>query len=336
MEEEYLRKVQLTGRTTLSVSLPKEWATKIGIKPGTTIKLIPRYGLTLLLIPEKMEEKKREASLLIDEETRPDEAARELISLYLAGFDIIRIKLITPRLEAKAYIKNVMRRRLMGMEILSESATDLLTQCFAQHMELPLGDALNRAGEIALSMKRDAVKALLKRDLKLAAEVVQRDDEVDRLFHFIMRQLNLAAETPKMMEELGLRSVMDCLSYASVAKAVERIGDHASSIAKVTQMMTEKPSGKTGSGITAMAEKVGEIFSCSLKSFSHRDKKSANKVVKAVNEVRREYERMVENVMKWKANTRNASLLKTALEDLMRVAEYSVDIAEQAIFLSLT
>ncbi len=335
--EGYRRRIQLTGSSTLVVSLPKDWVRLAGLHKGSYIRLIPRQGLSLLLVPEREGERKlKEISLTAGEKAGSEEIVRKLISMYQAGFDVIKVGFKSPRPEMKAVIKDTVRRRLMGMEILSESASEILIQCFTRHMEFPLQDALRRAEEIASSMLEDAVEALLGRDHQLAAEVFQRDDEVDRLFHYMIRQLNVALERPEALEDLGLINPMEFLSYASIAKAVERVGDHAASIAIIAEEIDGKLVDNLAAEIATMNREAVKAFKSALNSVEKRDGELANNIVDGVGEIRRkQYERAVEKVMKWKTSPRNASLIKTVLEDLMRVAEYSADIAEQAILLSI-
>ncbi|HIE13975.1 TPA: phosphate uptake regulator PhoU [Candidatus Bathyarchaeota archaeon] len=47
---------------------------------------------------------------------------------------------------------------------------------------------------MALSMHKDAIMALAEKNISLAHDVMQRDDEVDRLYFFVVRQLMIAAE----------------------------------------------------------------------------------------------------------------------------------------------
>lgn len=333
--EGYRRRIQLTGSSTLIVSLPKDWVRLAGLHKGSFIRLIPRHGLSLLLIPER-EEDLKEIVLRVDEKMGSEKIVRELISTYQAGFDVIKVSFKSPRPEAKAAVKDTVRRRLMGMEVLSESASEILIQCFTRHMEFPLQDALRRAEEIASSMLEDAVEALLGKNHQLAAEVFQRDDEVDRLFHYMIRQLNTALEKPGALEDLGLMNPIEFLSYASIAKAIERVGDHAVSIALIAEEINGKLIDNLAAEITNMNREAVKAFKSALNSIEKKDGELANSIVDGVEEMRRkQYERAVEKVMKWGTSPRKASLIKTVLEDLMRVAEYSADIAEQAILLSI-
>ena len=80
----------------------------------------------------------------------------------------------------------------MGVEIIEESASEVTAQCLLGYKELPVNKALNRMSILTLSMYKDAANALINYDLDLAKEVVNRDDEVDRFYFFIVRELKKA------------------------------------------------------------------------------------------------------------------------------------------------
>ncbi|MDW8021436.1 MAG: PhoU domain-containing protein [Nitrososphaerota archaeon] len=332
---EYIRRVQLTGGTTLTVSLPKDWAAELGLKPGSLMRLIPRRSSGLLLIPEGLEENRREARLVVRDDTKAEMLLRDLISLYLAGYDIIKIEFLTPHPLLKLHLKDNMRRKLMGVEILKESVTEMLLQCFAQHVELPLNEALSRQAELAASMQRDATTSLITGDRELAEEVIQRDDEVDKLFYFIGRQLNLAAELPKVLQEFRMENAMACLSYAMVTKAIERIGDHASNIASASLSIEGGIEEQLATEIRNLDERVKNIFLESIAVLLRKDGRAANSIIEKVEDVRKLYAENLEKVTTPKISPKKSSLLRMALGDWMRIAEYSADISEQAIFLSL-
>ena len=75
-------------------------------------------------------------------------------------------------------------------------------------------------GKIASKMVNDSVNAFVRKDDKLAAEVIATDDQVDRLFEEI--KMELMEEIAKNPNSSG--SELDVLM---IAKYMERIGDHA-------------------------------------------------------------------------------------------------------------
>jgi phosphate transport system protein len=84
---------------------------------------------------------------------------------------------------------------------------------------------LPRMSEIAEEMVRDALNALVHKDLDLAKSVLGRDDEVDNLRDQIFREL-----LSYMMGDSAV--VFPAFELILVAKNLERIGDHATNIAE--------------------------------------------------------------------------------------------------------
>jgi len=85
--------------------------------------------------------------------------------------------------------------------------------------------AIRHAAQIAVTMLRHALDAFARLDASSAAEVLKEDSELDAEFRSVLRQL-----ITYMMEDP--RTITTSLETVWVAKAVERIGDHAKNIAE--------------------------------------------------------------------------------------------------------
>jgi len=91
-----------------------------------------------------------------------------------------------------------------------------------------------RAAERAGAMLQMALDAFARLDAGAAAEVIDRDKEIDAAFLAIMRQL-----ISYMMEDP--RTITAALEIVFVAKSIERIGDHSKNIAEaVVQLVRGK------------------------------------------------------------------------------------------------
>jgi phosphate transport system protein len=84
---------------------------------------------------------------------------------------------------------------------------------------------LPRMSELAEAMLRDSLNAVVRGDTELARNVLQRDDQMDRLRDQIFREL-----LTYMMENSAV--VFAAFELVMVAKNLERIGDHATNIAE--------------------------------------------------------------------------------------------------------
>jgi phosphate uptake regulator len=115
----------------------------------------------------------------------------KIVSLYLVGYNIIKIKTKDERITSlqRNLIKDLTRKKLVGTEIISDSSNEMKLQVLLSYPELSVENALRRMCLIAISMHEDATRALRELNKKLAQDVVALDDEVDRFSLYIIRQL---------------------------------------------------------------------------------------------------------------------------------------------------
>jgi phosphate transport system protein len=85
--------------------------------------------------------------------------------------------------------------------------------------------AVRHAAQIAVSMLRRALDAFARLDAVAASEVLKEDTAIDQEFTSVLRQL-----ITYMMEDP--RTITPALEIVWVAKAIERIGDHAKNLAE--------------------------------------------------------------------------------------------------------
>ena len=91
---------------------------------------------------------------------------------------------------------------------------------------------LPRMAEMAASMVKNAIRAFLDRDLRLARKVWKADEEVDELFRTIYEeQLNIAAS--------DVKNTRLSIMFAFVAAHLERIADYATNICEETVFSLE-------------------------------------------------------------------------------------------------
>jgi phosphate transport system protein len=84
---------------------------------------------------------------------------------------------------------------------------------------------LKVAGELASNLLKRSLDAFARQDALAAQKIIQDDRALDQEFRAFVRKL-----TSYMSEDP--RSIKVCLDFLTVAKAIERIGDHATNIAE--------------------------------------------------------------------------------------------------------
>jgi len=101
----------------------------------------------------------------------------------------------------------------------------LLNAGVSSRMRLPVSD-LEFESELAIKQLRKALDAFARLDVEAAIEVLKQDDQIDREFDGLMRKL-----ITYMMEDP--RTISASIDLVFVAKAIERVGDHAKNLAEV-------------------------------------------------------------------------------------------------------
>ena len=85
--------------------------------------------------------------------------------------------------------------------------------------------SIRRLAKAAVVMLTDALDAYIRRDAKLAEDVRQRDRDIDQMYNSIFREF-----LTHMMEDP--RNIGPCMHLHFIAKNIERVGDHATSVAE--------------------------------------------------------------------------------------------------------
>jgi phosphate transport system protein len=86
-------------------------------------------------------------------------------------------------------------------------------------------------GRPVAALLEDALAALIRRDATLAAEVRDRDLDIDQMYNTLFREF-----LTHMMEDP--RNITACMHLHFIAKNIERAGDHATAIAEQVIYLT--------------------------------------------------------------------------------------------------
>jgi phosphate transport system protein len=100
----------------------------------------------------------------------------------------------------------------------------LLNSGMSSRLRLPVAD-LSYEAELATKQLRKALDAFARLDVEAAVDVLRHDDQIDQEFDGLMRKL-----ITYMMEDP--RTISSAIDLVFVAKAIERVGDHAKNLAE--------------------------------------------------------------------------------------------------------
>jgi len=330
-KREEIRKIQFTGNSSYTVSLPKQWIMDLGLKQGDQIKMVRKDSSALEIYPSKLERKsqrKEDATIEIDDH-ESSSVVRKLISLYFLGYKTINVKPKTGRLSPiqRNTIKEAVKRMLMGSEIISDSSGGITIQVLVNLLELSVDGAFKRMIHLAKAMSSDAILAMKENNFDIAQEVINTDDEVDRFGFYIIRQLKIAIQNEHMLKEMGFKNARDCLGYRLVVKNIERAGDHATLIASdilefrkpIKKEIVEKIEEMNKFSLTVLDEACLALFK--------EDYAQAEKTIEKTNDIVK-YEKKVRDVSKSLKDEEEIYRIRRMTENIRRISEYASDIAE--------
>jgi phosphate uptake regulator len=328
-----VRKVQFTGRSTYVLSLPKRWIEEMRVKAGDQVTLVRELDNSLSVVPVAAgsSDSLSEVTATIMPTEGSNTLKRKVVSMYLAGYNIIHLKLKSGRINPvlRDAVREVVRRNLVGTEMIADASDNITLQVLLSLPELSVNTAIRRMYLIASSMHKDAMSALSETNHELAKEVIKSDDEVDRFSLYILRNLVMATQNGRVLREMGLKNPSDCLSYRVAVKSIERVADHACGIADRAIKLKDKIPKDSHQKVEKMSQLALKVLEDSVEALLRRDYQLADKTVDAVENVR-----LLENdaaAAIEKDKNHDPANLKLVLEDIRRTAEYGSDIAEAAM-----
>ena len=239
-----VRKVQLTGGTTYTLSLPKPWVDQMQIKPRDGIRVDWRPSGALRLTPLALLQN-NEKIVSINVGQIPRESLHDhLMGAYLAGVDVIRI---TYSKDNDRLLQKQIRRFLKntrGFEMMNESEGRIDLICLISTAEMPLIASINRMYSLLTSVTRDIISISEGAEKELLEDVDEREAEVDALLYLVERQVSVALDSHLVASALKLAR-NQAVEHSNLATSLERMMDHATHMAHLVQESNFNLNGET-------------------------------------------------------------------------------------------
>ena len=193
------------------------------------------------------------------------------------------------------------------------------------------GLIVEMGGLAELSMV-EAMEALIKGNMDLAASVIERDKRIDSLEAEIDR---LAVRTIALRAPMAndLREVIAALKIAGV---VERIGDYSKNIAKSAGKIDGRHRFEPLTLIPAMADVAREMVHDVMTAYAARDPVLAQQVVERDEKVDAFYESLFRNLvthmMENPATISTAAQLLFVARNIERIGDHATNVAEMVYY----
>lgn len=239
--ENEVRKLQSTGGSTFTVSLPKPWVLEQQLQPRDSLRVDWRPSGALRITPLRMAETLTN-HVSFTTSLIPDESLHDhLMGAYISGADSISIAYEeSKRKETAVQIRRFLRST-RGFEIIDEDENHFQLKCLLNAGDMPLHASLNRMYLLVTSLVRDIISVFQGEDEEYIQDAEERENEVDALLYLIERQVRISLESHLISSKLNLTRTR-ALEYSNLARSLERMMDHAYSMAL---LVLEKPMIRT-------------------------------------------------------------------------------------------
>ena len=196
-----------------------------------------------------------------------------------------------------------------------------------------LQDDLIGLGNLVGQAINQAMDALKNRNLDASQRVVAGDDLIDqKRFELEDQCIDLIGTQQPIA--IDLRTLIAVLH---ISVELERVGDYAEGIAKVTLLMGDEPASKPLFDLPLLADKASDMLGRSLDALVLRDAGAAEQVCEDDDQVddlyREVYRELLTQMTQDPQSIKRATYLLWVAHDLERIADRATNIAERVIFL---
>jgi phosphate transport system protein len=187
-------------------------------------------------------------------------------------------------------------------------------------------------GSMAGKATLRSIEALKNRDLDAARQIIEEDKLINRKrFDIEEKCIQLIATQQPMASDLRI-----LVAVFSIVTEIERIGDHAEGIAKITIMIGNEPPLKPLIDVPRMADLTVDMLRRSLDAFINRDADAATKIAIEDDVVDQLYDQTFRELLTFmmedpRTITRATRLIWVA-HNLERSADRVTNICERVVF----
>ena len=252
------------------VSLPKEWIDANNLDKTNQVEIeTNQNNLSIRTQLSKRPSKEIEISYPLP---KGESIVPTITGAYLLGFDIIRIVSKSPiSFSDRESVRGSMRR-LVGMEIIDEDATNISVQFLLDETSVNPQNILKRMSSIALGMFSDVVSSLETGDKTNLQTIANRDAEINRQYFLLVRLIRSTIMDTRLAGVYNLENI-DILDYRIAANTLEIAGD---TVVELSESLIKSNLSKIElKKLYGFAKDIEEIQTKSIESFISNDRSLA-------------------------------------------------------------
>ena len=304
----FTRRLQKIGSSIL-VSLPKEWIDANNLDKTNQVEIeTNQNNLSIRTQLSKRPSKEIEISYPLP---KGESIVPTITGAYLLGFDIIKIVSKSPISITDRESVRGSTRRLVGMEIIDEDATNISVQFLLDETSVNPQNILKRMSSIALGMFTDVVSSLETGDKTNLETIANRDAEINRQYFLLVRLIRTTIMDTRLAGLFNLENI-DILDYRIAANTLEIAGD---TVVELAESLIKSNLSKTElKKLYDFTKDMDEIQTKSIDSFISNDRSLA---INAITLQRNNFEK----ISKIRSSLENKKQISLALFDLIYMFE---------------
>jgi phosphate uptake regulator len=231
----FTRRVQRTGSSSLSITLPKAWTDSMNLQTGDTLRFRDLGEGRLEISPANAEAptERRQKLLRIDASGAPPKLlARLLVGAYITGQDQI---MVTSRSGLTTDQRQEVRRtvaHVLGMTVVEEESGGVEVQNFVDPGKYQFHRLMSQVVRLLRTELESCRTVLAGGDRSVLQQLGPMEDEIDRFYLLMVRQLLLSSDDFQVARDIGVESHHYQIGYRLLAKVLEVTGDLVSGVGR--------------------------------------------------------------------------------------------------------
>ncbi|MGM5488739.1 MAG: AbrB/MazE/SpoVT family DNA-binding domain-containing protein [Nanobdellota archaeon] len=178
------RKIVLRGKSSLTISLPRDWATNYNLDKGDEVEVNPDGNRLIISTTKDMETKRRS----VDINALIKLTHRALAALYISGFDEVEVYTEDPgQLER---VQKLINDEFLGFEIIEVGRSFLRAKSISPLNHDEFSTILKRMFHMVTNLCSDCLIGIQKNDADLLNSLGNQDQNINRHADFCRRALN--------------------------------------------------------------------------------------------------------------------------------------------------
>jgi phosphate uptake regulator len=231
------RRVMSLGRSSLVISLPKNWMQLNELNKGDVVSFAIQRDRSLVIYPgAKKKAVEKETTLRIDPNEDELEITMKILGCYLNGYS--GITLISEKVFSVPQIKAIRKAAgMLYMRIMESNSKGVFIQTLMEETKADLKQTVQRLHLISQSMGEDAIKSLKNKDIALAKAVFSLDDDVYHFVYFLLRVLRNAVQDTVLANQFRI-DPLECMDYQTLVYMMRDVADNSAEIARHVIMLS--------------------------------------------------------------------------------------------------